>query len=204
MRPGAMASPPLALLVLLVLLVPAGAEGDPPVASPPGARFETHALGWPGDRVRFGSDALQFRSDAVAFRTEALVRPASESPRELVFELGADVLFDFDRADLRPEADPVLRALLEQAKAKLRKPRFSIEGHTDAKGEEAYNQKLSERRAASVRDWLVRKGGVSAAAIATSGHGESRPVAPNTRPDGSDDPVGRQRNRRVVVTVRSG
>lgn len=169
MRPPVTASPPLAFVVLLALLAPAGAEGDPPAVPPPAARFETRSLGWPGDRVRFGSDVLGFRSDAVAFRTEPLVRPASQSPRELVFELGADVLFDFDRADLRPEADPVLRALLEQVKAKLRKPRFSVEGHTDAKGEEAYNQKLSERRAASVRDSLVRKGGVSGASIATSG-----------------------------------
>jgi len=166
---------------------PAAAADEPPVSPPAGARFATGTLG--------------FRSDGLGFRSEPFVRPAQESRSELVFELGADVLFDFDRAELRPEADPVLRSLLEQVKAKLPRARFRVEGHTDAKGEEAYNQKLSERRAASVRDWLVRIGKVDGRAIATAGFGESRPVAPNTRPDGSDEPLGRQKNRRVVITV---
>ncbi len=199
--PGAVT--PIGLLIA-ALAAAAAVRAEPPAEPPPGARFETGGLVFRSDPAGFRTDGLGFRIDAVALRTEPLVRPVSESRRELVFELGADVLFDFDRAELRPEADPVLGALLEQVRATLRKPRFSVEGHTDAKGEEAYNQKLSERRAASVRDWLMRKGGVAAAAIATRGWGETRPVAPNARPDGGDDPVGRQRNRRVVVTVRAG
>lgn len=194
----------LPVALCLLLAAPAAAPAEPPPAPPSGARFETGSLGFRSDGLGFRTDEVQFRTDAVAFPVDPLLRPAAESRRELVFELGADLLFDFDRAELRPEADPVLRALLEQVKEKLRKPRFRVEGHTDAKGEEAYNQKLSERRAASVRDWLVRKGGVAPAAIVTTGWGETRPVAPNTRPDGSDDPVGRQRNRRVVVTVQGG
>lgn len=205
MRSKRAAAPAAAsLLLLLAAVSTVAADEGPPATPPPGARFATDSLGFRSDGVGFRTDGVAFRTDAVAFPVEPLVRPAAQSRRELVFELGADVLFDFDRAELRPEADPVLRALLEQVKEKLRKPRFRVEGHTDAKGEEAYNQKLSERRAASVRDWLVRKGGVAPAAIATSGRGESQPVAPNTRPDGSDDPVGRQRNRRVVVTVQGG
>jgi outer membrane protein OmpA-like peptidoglycan-associated protein len=187
-----------ALAVGAVLLGPLAAAADaPPTSPPPGARFATGTVG-------FRSEGLGFRSEGLGFRTEAFVRPAREGRSELVFELGADVLFDFDRAELRPEADPVLRSLLEQVEAKLRRARFRVEGHTDAKGEEAYNQKLSERRAASVRDWLVRIGKVDGRAITTAGFGESRPVAPNTRPDGSDDPVGRQKNRRVVITVAAG
>lgn len=206
MRPTERAAGPAAasLLFLLAVVPPIAAEEGPPVAPPPGARFATGSLGFRSDGVGFRTDGVAFPTDRVVLPVEPLVRPAPESRRELVFELGADLLFDFDRAELRPEAEPVLRALLEQVKAKLRKPRFRVEGHTDAKGEEAYNQRLSERRAASVRDWLVRKGGVASAAIVTTGWGETRPVAPNTRPDGSDDPVGRQRNRRVVVTVQGG
>ncbi|MDW8368874.1 MAG: OmpA family protein [Geminicoccaceae bacterium] len=201
--------PRAALLPVLALLFwplapPLQAQEGPPAVPPANARFASDPIGARSDAVQFRSDGIQFRSETVQFRTEPLARPTSENRRELVFELGADVLFDFDRAELRPEADPVLRALLDQVKAKLRKPRFLVEGHTDARGEEAYNQKLSERRAASVRDWLVGKGGVEPRAIATSGWGETRPVAPNTKPDGSDDPLGRQRNRRVVVTVRAG
>ena len=73
-----------------------------------------------------------------------------------------------------------------------------IEGHTDSKGTDEYNQKLSEARAATVRDWLADKGFVPAA-TPIQGYGEKRPVAPNATPDGKDDPVGRQKNRRVEV-----
>jgi outer membrane protein OmpA-like peptidoglycan-associated protein len=203
---SALRSAGCALLALgAVLLGPLAAAADaPPASPPPGARFATGTVGFRSEGLGFRSEGLGFRTEALGFRSEPFVRPAREGRSELVFELGADVLFDFDRAELRPEADPVLRSLLEQVEAKLRRARFRVEGHTDAKGEEAYNQKLSERRAASVRDWLVRVGKVDGRAITTAGFGESRPVAPNTRPDGSDDPVGRQKNRRVVITVAAG
>ena len=73
-----------------------------------------------------------------------------------------------------------------------------IEGHTDAKGRDDYNQKLSERRAASVRAWLSAHQylPVSTAVI---GHGERKPVAANAHADGTDDPDGRARNRRVEL-----
>lgn len=71
-------------------------------------------------------------------------------------------------------------------------------------GRHAYNQPLSERRARAVPDWLVKNGGASAATITTRGWGKSKPIAPNTRPDGSDDPEGRKKNRRVEITVRTG
>jgi hypothetical protein len=62
---------------------------------------------------------------------------------------------------------------------------------------------VSERRAQSVKAWLVGHGGVSGATITTRGWGKTRPVVPNTHPDGSDDPDGREKNRRVEVTVRT-
>ncbi len=76
-----------------------------------------------------------------------------------------------------------------------------VEGHTDAKGDPAYNQRLSLRRAQSVRRWLLDSGGLEAGRVAVRGFGETRPVAPNTRPDGSDDRGGRRLNRRVVIGV---
>jgi outer membrane protein OmpA-like peptidoglycan-associated protein len=76
-----------------------------------------------------------------------------------------------------------------------------IEGHTDGKGTHPYNIKLSENRAASVKKWLVENAGVSGSRITTRGWGETKPVAPNTNPDGSDNPAGRQKNRRVEITI---
>jgi photosystem I P700 chlorophyll a apoprotein A2 len=79
-----------------------------------------------------------------------------------------------------------------------------IEGHTDAKGGDAYNQGLSERRAESVKAWLVSNAGIDGTTVTTRGLGETQPIAPNAKPDGTDDPEGRQRNRRVEITVRTG
>jgi len=127
---------------------------------------------------------------------------AKVTEREIAIELSADVLFDFDKADLRPEAAGELGKVAQVLAAHPGAP-VAIEGHTDAKGDDAYNQRLSERRAASVKAWLVSNGGAGAAAITTSGRGEAEPVAPNANPDGSDDPEGRQKNRRVEITVRT-
>ncbi len=77
-----------------------------------------------------------------------------------------------------------------------------ISGHTDSKGSEEYNQKLSEKRAESVKKWLIENAGVNPKIIEISGYGESRPVAPNTNPDGSDNPEGRQKNRRVEIVIK--
>jgi outer membrane protein OmpA-like peptidoglycan-associated protein len=114
--------------------------------------------------------------------------------------VGSDFLFDFDRAELRPEAAPALAELSQRIvradKAVL------IEGHTDAKGTDSYNQGLSERRAVAVRTALVG-GGLSQGRLNVRGFGKARPVAPNNYPDGTDDPDGRQRNRRVEVVINT-
>jgi len=60
---------------------------------------------------------------------------------------------------------------------------------------------LSDNRAKAVKRWLVENGGVKASRITTKGWGETKPVAPNKKPDGSDDPDGRQKNRRVELTL---
>ena len=114
--------------------------------------------------------------------------------------LAADVLFDFDKSDLRPEAADTLQKVAVVL-AEYQTSPVLIEGHTDAKGTDAYNQALSERRADSVKQWLVRDG-VEGSRLTTRGWGRMKPVAPNTKPDGSDDPDGRQKNRRVEITVK--
>jgi OOP family OmpA-OmpF porin len=75
-----------------------------------------------------------------------------------------------------------------------------ITGHTDSVGTDAYNISLSQRRANAAKTFLVSKGLVSNF-ITTVGKGESSPVAPNTTANGSDNPEGRARNRRVEIRV---
>jgi outer membrane protein OmpA-like peptidoglycan-associated protein len=99
--------------------------------------------------------------------------------------------FDFDKATLKPDG----KALVDNAvKVMKDKPdlKVSVEGHTDSIGSEAYNQKLSERRAKSVRDYMVSQG-IDASRITTRGFGKSKPVASN------DTAEGRADNRRVEI-----
>lgn len=110
-----------------------------------------------------------------------------------------NVLFEFDSASLRPDAAARLRVVAAGAQKVADLP-VRIEGHTDSKGGDAYNQRLSEARAAAVRAWL-QEAGVAPARLSAQGLGARRPVAPNTTPDGRDDPAGRQRNRRVEIVI---
>lgn len=120
--------------------------------------------------------------------------------REIRITLSADVLFDFDKATIRPDAAEALSKVAAVFKEYAKAP-VDIEGHTDGKGKADYNQKLSERRAQSVKDWLVKNGGIAPARMTIKGYGMTKPVAPNTTPDGKDDPVGRQKNRRVEFVI---
>jgi outer membrane protein OmpA-like peptidoglycan-associated protein len=126
--------------------------------------------------------------------------PPSSPPAEAKRIVLRGITFDFDRANIKPEFEPVLD---EAARILDENPtvRVTIEGHTDAIGTEAYNLRLSRRRAAAVKRYLVAKG-VAAERFETVGKGESEPVAPNTNPDGSDNPEGRAMNRRAELKVQ--
>jgi len=125
---------------------------------------------------------------------------ATVTGRQIKISLAADVLFDFDKAVLRPEAGPALEKVLAVLKS-YPAAKVQVEGHTDGKGGDQYNQSLSERRADSVRRWLVEHG--ATAPMTIRGWGKTRPIAPNTKPNGADDPEGRQKNRRVEITVNT-
>jgi outer membrane protein OmpA-like peptidoglycan-associated protein len=135
--------------------------------------------------------------------TEATVQDLKmrESDLEVQIELPADVLFDFDKDKLRPTAKASLDRAAEVIKEKSKGP-IRITGYTDAKGNDNYNKKLSERRANAVRDYFVKEAGLRGKPFKTQGLGAANPVAPNAKPDGSDDPEGRQKNRRVEIVVR--
>ncbi|GAA1672581.1 hypothetical protein GCM10009733_082160 [Nonomuraea maheshkhaliensis] len=125
-----------------------------------------------------------------------------EGEDSIAFSIEADVLFDFDSATVKPEAAAELgRVAREIGKKAGKDARIDVDGHTDAKGEDAHNQPLSERRARAVVDWLADEGGLDRSRLKARGYGESKPVAPNTKADGSDDPEGRAKNRRVVVST---
>ena len=124
---------------------------------------------------------------------------AEVTQTKIRIDLSGDVLFDFDKADLKPEALESLKSLATIVKQKATK--VEIFGHTDSKGSEVYNQKLSEKRALSVKVWLLTNTGFSKDLIHTKGLGETQPRAPNKKEDGSDNPEGRAQNRRVEILV---
>ena len=76
-----------------------------------------------------------------------------------------------------------------------------IRGYTDSKGTDEYNNRLSQRRAESVRDKLIEFGLESGRVLKTEGMGERNPIAPNTNKDGSDNPAGRALNRRIELEL---
>jgi len=111
--------------------------------------------------------------------------------------LSCKVLFDFGKHALKPEAAKALDALAEHF-ADSGKLNIEVAGHTDGVGSDAANQKLSEQRARSVADYLMRHFGIKPTNISVVGYGESQPVA------GNDSEDGRQANRRVEIVIRHG
>ena len=105
----------------------------------------------------------------------------------------AGILFDFNSADLRPQAKTNIDSLARILK-KYSDTNILVEGHTDSVGTTEYNQKLSERRAKSVADYAVGDG-VGGSRFKTVGYGETEPVASNATAEG------RQENRRVEVAI---
>ncbi|PCH68623.1 MAG: hypothetical protein COC01_03390 [Bacteroidetes bacterium] len=110
-----------------------------------------------------------------------------------------DVFYDFDKATLRPASR---RALNKLVTLMVDNPTIIVElsSHTDSKGTDVYNIDLSQRRAQSVVNYLL-DAGVSEERLEAKGYGETTPIAPNTHPDGRDNPEGRQMNRRTEVKV---
>jgi outer membrane protein OmpA-like peptidoglycan-associated protein len=141
---------------------------------------------------------LVFRVEDMGGKVQSL--EIKESATEVRIDLAADVLFDFDKADILPKAQSTLKQAADVVREKA-KGTVRLEGHTDAIGSDAHNQKLSEQRAEAVKSWFIEKEGLRNMSFASKGYGASRPVAPNKKPDGSDDPDGRQKNRRVEIVI---
>ncbi|MDR7194055.1 OmpA family protein [Luteimonas terrae] len=127
--------------------------------------------------------------------------PAPAPPAPITIDLNG-VNFDFDRATLRPDAVAILNEAVEILQ-RYPELRVEVAGHTDSVGTDAYNQRLSERRAKAVYDHLASNGIMADRLVGPTGYGESRPIAPNTNADGSDNPEGRARNRRTELNVQN-
>ncbi len=102
--------------------------------------------------------------------------------------------FEFDRDTIRPISFPILDDVADLLNRNPQIAHLRIEGHTDWIGSDAYNQNLSQRRANSVRAYLIKKG-IAADRLVAVGYGESRPIADN------NSVIGRAKNRRVEFTV---
>ncbi len=116
------------------------------------------------------------------------VAPATEK-----VSFAADAFFDFDKATLKPEGKAKLDDLTDKVKGITLEVIIAV-GHTDSVGADAYNQKLSEKRAQAVKDYLTSKG-TDASRVYVEGKGEKQPVADNKSADG------RAKNRRVEIEV---
>jgi photosystem I P700 chlorophyll a apoprotein A2 len=120
---------------------------------------------------------------------------AEVTEEEVKMELPGDILFDFDKYDIRSDAREALGKVAVVIRAYSGK-QVLIEGHTDSKGSEDYNMKLSLRRADSVKQWMQEEENLKDTPFETKGWGETRPRATNETDEG------RQKNRRVEITIK--
>ena len=168
--------------------------GDGTTASGANVR---HTYDSPGDytaRLTVTDNDGMTDSATVGIRvTAAAAAPTPPPPKVVRRIILRGVNFDFDSAELRPEARVTLEAAVEALKEN-RDSRVQVAGHTDSTGPEVYNQGLSERRAKSVADYLADNG-ISASRLQIVGFGEGSPVADNGTRDG------RAQNRRVELNV---
>ncbi len=127
---------------------------------------------------------------------EEVVTEEPEVRKEITFEI-PDIAFDFDKHNIRADYRPTLDSLV-QTISKIEPQQISVIGHTDSRGSEDYNIILSEKRALSIKVFLLKKLPDYKNEIHAEGRGESQPKATNTTP------LGRAKNRRVEIVVQVG
>jgi outer membrane protein OmpA-like peptidoglycan-associated protein len=135
--------------------------------------------------------AAQAAADLAAFAS------VKQEPRGMVITLSGSILFASNHAELLPTAQVKLNEVALALTREDVESKITVEGHTDSQGEPGYNQDLSQRRAQSVRDYLVSRG-IAADRVTAQGFGLTRPIADNTSAEG------RANNRRVEIVVQPG
>ena len=151
-------------------------------------------------RLELEKKSLELQEKELALEKAKMELQQQQSGRSLSMNLSGDVLFDYDKAVLKPAAEEALKKVAVVL-SQFPESSVTVEGYTDSKGGKAVNLPLSRERALSVKEWLAKNGNIPAARITAKGFGEDNPVAPNTNADGSDNPAGRALNRRVTIIV---
>lgn len=169
--------------------------------TPPGTKVGPDGceLDSDGDGVPDSADKCPGTPPGVAVDADGCPPPAPEAAPELAETVTIDLNleFDFDSAQLRPSHYPEIdevTAFMKQFPGSV----AVLEGHTDSRGTDAYNQGLSERRANAVMEDMVTRGGVARERLSAKGLGESQPI------DTNDTDEGRQHNRRVSAQISNG
>jgi len=151
-------------------------------------------------RIELEKKSLELQQKELDLERARQEFQAQQSGRSLSMNLSGDVLFDYDKAVLKPEAEQTLKKVAVVL-SQFPESKVTVEGYTDSKGTKTANMQLSRERAQSVKNWLIKNGGVVATNIATKGLGEQYPIALNKNADGSDNALGRALNRRVSIIV---
>ncbi|MFC9972676.1 OmpA family protein [Spirillospora sp. NPDC127200] len=192
-----MRRPAVAGLVLAAVLGPpslAGASPDPRVPDTNLGRSVTTL------DTAAATRAVDPAGAALDLDLSKAVLPLEEESKEgakVTVRISADVLFEFDKATLTDAA----RRRVSRLSSRLREAGRPVQvaGHSDSLGDPGYNLRLSEQRAEAVKTELERLLRGSSVKVTATGHGETKPVAPNKIGD-KDNPEGRAKNRRVDIT----
>lgn len=156
---------------------------------------------------------ITYNAEGFLFKSENVIIPKNSAYQSIkkVIKLAPikanesivlnNVFFDYESFDLtkdsRSELTKLFNLLSNNPSVKV-----EIQGHTDSKGLKSFNKKLSQKRAESVRNYLLKKG-ISKVRVTAVGYGENQPIAKNTNPDGSDNEEGRALNRRIELKILS-
>jgi outer membrane protein OmpA-like peptidoglycan-associated protein/tetratricopeptide (TPR) repeat protein len=157
-------------------------------------KVSAEATGYISNSIHVGTPA-DMEEESMVYPELCLLPEPPKVNETFVVE---NVYYDFNKADLKPESFPALDEIVRMLNFY---PNMEIElsAHTDSKGTNAYNQKLSEARARSVVEYLVSKG-IARERLQAKGYGETMPIEPNTI-NGKDNPEGREKNRRTEFKV---
>lgn len=160
----------------------------------------------PGKKYEFEVKKDGYFPGSGSASTEGIIR-STKLKEEIILEkmpqepiIIGNIRYDFDSPNLTNSSKAILDTTLLVLFEKYPKVKIEIRAHTDSKGTDVYNMRLSQRRAESVVRYLKSKG-IPVSQMVAKGYGETLPLVSNTKPDGSDDPVGRQKNRRTEFKI---
>jgi outer membrane protein OmpA-like peptidoglycan-associated protein len=190
------------LLAALVMCaaVTASAQENPPAAVPKGVVNKSFDLNYESRDLRYQVEDLPGTAQPPQPPvTEEPQLEVKENQQEIHIAVPADAIFDSGKATIRHDAEAALHQVAGII-GKYPEANVRIDGYTDDKGPATRSRRLSGRRADSIAAWLEKNG--FDGDITAKGHGRANPIAPNTKPDGSDNPEGRRKNRRIEITVK--